>query len=370
MFSNEQFLTAYAAADGNLPASGLDDSTRIKAQRDVMDSHSLEIAAYMQLLFDTANAPQAALPQRMMLTSTTSFSKAIFQQNSADGPAAWFHLIYAYMLENTRIYELMERVIHAYRHGESLGVAGNATQQWLQTTESLFYRQQSAHDHAVMTTLTSDMRDDGRAIRRNAYYRMFGMDLNHGTEDNKPYPYVKPKLSNRDFVETLELLLRELWIALINRDNNDDNTTDPGAIESMTLKLSNMLNNRRINGTLTPEEFSSVATLDWLRLSVSFNSPIVVDLKAEAASEGERLQKIAERVALPAHGKADDYFRLAAPMSFLLRGIELQLFTTVGSYLATEESINLITTIITHWSNATGKVLKLKPRPIVVNNAA
>lgn len=369
MFSNDQFLSAYAAASNNLPTTGLDESTRAKIKLDVMGSHALEIADYMQVLFDAATDGTPPFPVTI-LHEPTSFSLAVLRNGSAKGPSAWFHLIYAYLLENTRIYELMARVIHGFRHGESLGVAAPATQQWLQTTESLFYRQQSSHDHLPMTTLTSDTRDDGRAIRRNAYYRMFGMDLNHGTEDNKPYSYVKPNLSNRDFAGILESLLRELWIALINRDNSEANPTDGGAIESMTRRLSNMLNNRRMNGTLTPEEFSAVATLDWLRLAVSFNSPVVIDLKADAASEAERLQKIANRVELSVHGKADDYFRLAAPMSYLLRGIELQLYTTVDTYLATPESRDLITTIITHWSNATGKVIKVRPTPIVVPTAA
>jgi hypothetical protein len=39
--------------------------------------------------------------------------------------------------------------------------------------------------------LSNYVRPDIHATRRNAYQRMFGMDLNHGTDDNKPYPYVK-----------------------------------------------------------------------------------------------------------------------------------------------------------------------------------
>ena len=372
MFSNDQFLKAYAVASGNsLTAKGeLDDKTREEAQLGVMGSHTLEVADYMQVLFDDANAAGSLPFPATILHSATTLSRAVLTQRSAQGPSAWFHLIYAYMLENTRIYELMERVPQVLRHGETLGIAGAATQQWLQATEALFYRQQSAHDHTSMTTLTSDARDDGRAIRRNAYFRMFGMDLNHGTADNKPYPYIKPELSNRDFVETLEMLLRELWIAWINQNTNESNPTDVGAIESMTRRLSNMLNNRRINGTLTSEEFSAVATLDWLRLAVSFNSPVVIDLKAEAASEAERLQKIAERVALPVHGKADDYFNLAAPMSFLLRGIEVQAFTTVDSYMATPDTQRMLTDIITYWSNASGKVLKQRAKPSVVSAVA
>ena len=34
----------------------------------------------------------------------------------------WDHLIYAYMIENTRIYEIFRRVLHEFVHGETLGV--------------------------------------------------------------------------------------------------------------------------------------------------------------------------------------------------------------------------------------------------------
>ena len=53
----------------------------------------------------------------------------------------WDHLIYAYMIENTRIYEIMGRVIYEFLHGEKLGAPTSpATQLWLRSTEELFYR--------------------------------------------------------------------------------------------------------------------------------------------------------------------------------------------------------------------------------------
>ena len=49
----------------------------------------------------------------------------------------------------------------------------------------------------------------------------------------------------------------------------------------------------------------------WFHLTLSFNTPVVRDLEAEANSAEERLQKIGERVGLPAHTRSDSYFRLA-----------------------------------------------------------
>ena len=43
----------------------------------------------------------------------------------------WDHLIYAYMIENTRIYEVFSRVVEEYMHGEKLGVPSEESQRWL-----------------------------------------------------------------------------------------------------------------------------------------------------------------------------------------------------------------------------------------------
>ena len=70
-----------------------------------------------------------------------------------------------------------------------------------------------------ITAITGYVRPDIHATRRNAYQRMFGMDLNHGTDDNKPYPYVKAEAANSEFVSTFEEFLREVWIGMENVNN-------------------------------------------------------------------------------------------------------------------------------------------------------
>src|SRR5262249_9755040 len=88
------------------------------------------------------------------------------------------HLIYAYMIENTGILEIFKNVLCEYLHGETLGTFTDLeleAHQWMRTTEELFYRDTSPY---FVTSLTSEVRPQLRAVRRNAYYRMFGMDLN------------------------------------------------------------------------------------------------------------------------------------------------------------------------------------------------
>ena len=128
----------------------------------------------------------------------------------------WHHLIYAYMIENTRIYEIFRRVVHEYLHGEKLGVPSPDTQLWLRNTEELFYRDAPPFFIAVTD---SHIRSDLRASRRTAYQRLFGMELNHGKDDNTPYAYSKAEAANNEFVNTFEELLREVWIGIVNLNN-------------------------------------------------------------------------------------------------------------------------------------------------------
>jgi hypothetical protein len=280
------------------------------------------------------------------------------------------HLIYAYMIENTRIYEIFRRVLYEYLHGERLETPSEESQRWLRTTEELFYRDTPPF---FAFQLTSHIRPDIRSTRRNAYYRMFGMDLNHGTDNGSPYPYERAAASNRDFVPTFEAFLREVWRGIINARNQiGPNTTDDAAIADLAGRLSDMLKDRRENGNLSREEFFFVATMSWFHLTVEFNSPIVRDLKAEGSSPAERLRAIGERVGLPSHGKAYDLFGLADPMSRLLIAIESGSLSNVANvpvlYTGGPPPLppptplrNDIQTIITNWSSATGRNMKAEP---------
>jgi hypothetical protein len=242
----------------------------------------------------------------------------------------------------------------------------------LRTTEELFYRDTPPF---FAFQLTSYVRPDIRASRRNVYYRMFGMDLNHGTDDGRPHPYEKVAAANREFVPTFEAFLREVWRGIINAQNTSGpNTTDRSAIASLAERLSNMLRDRRENGNLSREEFFYVSTMSWFHLTVEFDSSIVRDLKAEGSSPGERLRAIGERVGLPAHGKAYDLFGLADPMSRLLITLESGTFNEVANvpllFRAPPTQIrNDIETIISNWSSATGRDIKAEPVATIPNGA-
>ena len=276
-------------------------------------------------------------------------------------PTIWDHLMYAYMIENTRAFEIFRRVLEEYAYGERLSVASADGLRWLRTTEQLFYRDSPPFQ---VYSLSSWVRPDMRAVRRNAYYRMFGVDLNHGTDDNRPYPYPRAAAANVEFVSVFEGLLREVWRAIENiRNSAGPNQTDISTIANLATALYDMLRVRRQDnrGNLGRDELFHVATMSWFHLTLSYDTPIVVDLKAEATSPAERLQKVGERVGLPAHSRADAYFHLAESMSPLLREIEIGTFNTVagapGLY-STAPFLEWIQETITHWSIATGRDVK------------
>jgi hypothetical protein len=278
--------------------------------------------------------------------------------------SVWDHLIYAYMIENTRAYEIMGRVIAEFTQGERLGIPQrNDSFQWLRTTEELFYKDASPFQPF---NLVSRIRPDVAATRRNAYYRMFGMDLNHGRDGQPSYPYVKAEAANRDFVVTFEEFLREVWRAIENAANSAGaNPTDFAAIGDLAVRLQDMLNARRggdfVDPNLAREEFLAVCLAAWLHLTVSFDSPIVEELLATGPSPEERLRHIGERVGLPAHSRSHSYFILARRLSTLLVEIER------GDYSDSDGAETLagggevqraLTEVIFHWSLISGRDMK------------
>ena len=276
----------------------------------------------------------------------------------------WDHMIYAYCIENTRVYEVCQRVLAELIHGERLGSLSAAGHRWVRASEELFFRDSVP---SLIASLVSSVRPDIRATRRNAYYRMFAMDLNHGTDDNRPYPYTKSDSSNQSFVPTFEALLREIWRGYINATNTSGpNTTDKAVLSELCRRLHEMMSERRRNGNLSREEFVSVAAMSWFHLTLSSNTPILVDLKADASTPEERLRRLGERVGIGTHSRSRSFFTIAEPLSKLLSLIEAGQFdasATVGDLYDPDPAninslVGITLPIIHHWSVATGHDLK------------
>lgn len=279
----------------------------------------------------------------------------------------WEHLIYAYLIENTRVLQIFRRVVEWYAAGERLEVPTIDTRAWLRSTEELFFREPPAFH---ISSVSSWTRPDLEASRRNAYWRMFGMDLNHGGSDGRPYPYVRGAGGNADFIPLWESFLQEVWQGFINRKNSSgENYSDPESVANRADGLAQLMRVRREKGNLAREEFFFTAMLSWFHLTLEADTPVVIDLKAEATTPEERLRKIGERVGIAPHPKARSFFEMAEPASSLMRFLELERFSesTTAAALFNDEPNNAARAdaliVINHWSMATGRDLKLR-RPV------
>ena len=273
----------------------------------------------------------------------------------------WDHLIYAYLIENTCVYKIFRRVLFEYMHGEKLGVPTREAQFWLRNTEELFYSNPAPFS---IYNVVSQIRPDMEATRRNSYFRMFGIDLNHGDADNKPYPFLKADAANRDFISTFEDFLQEVWVGIVNTQNTSGvKRTDDAAIASLATQLHDMLNDRRLNGNISREEFQAVSMMSWFHLTLEDDFPIIVSLRAEGTREDQRLYRVAERTSTAVHAKAFDFFKLSRPMSTILTLIETGVFNeevNVKDLFENGAIESDIRTIITHWGYATGRDMKVR----------
>jgi hypothetical protein len=292
----------------------------------------------------------------------------------------WDHLIYAYLIENTRAEEIVRRLIYEVAHGERLGMPTNdLTFAWLQITEDLFY---SYGPSLNPVSIVSQLRPEPRSTRRNAYFRMFGMDLNHGTANGRSFPYEKAPVANRDFIPTFEAFLRENWQAIEHaRNTAGPNPTDLGVIADLALRLQTMLNERRGGANDAPnlarQEFSAVAAMSWLHLLVAADNAVLNDFKAAGSAPEERLARLGQRVGIPAHAHSHSFFILAPIVSKLLIAIEAGIYSnqTGVALLHQPPRVSELLSIIDHWSRVTARNLKalpvssssvstVKPRPL------
>jgi hypothetical protein len=272
-----------------------------------------------------------------------------------NGPESFHHLIYAFALENTKMVEIFRRVLIELVHGERLSLGSQATQRWAELTEELFFTHPRMYS---IRGITSDVRSRHDAVRRNAYYRLLGLDLSHGQEDGAPVPYIKADVANRDFALLFEALLREVWLGIKNRNNLvGEDATDDSAIDTLLRRLREMLRGRRLGGARAREEFDAVAMLSWLHLTVLFNTAITADLRADAAGPADRLRLIGQKVGIAPHSRADAFLQLAQPLSILLRAIELNAIPNAAALYNGPYTADMLT-LITQWSIATGQNLK------------
>jgi hypothetical protein len=294
-----------------------------------------------------------------------------------------YHLIFSYLIENTRIVQIFEKLFAMILYDEKLTkVSSSIAARWLDNTEKLFFKSISNHKPR---NIAGQLRTSDEATRRNAYYRMFGMDLAFGdAQTNTPSNYIKSDFFNSSFIVLFESFLREIWQAYTNaRNTSGANTTDMQQIADIAQKLQELLMSRRttqltLNGyadqNLSYVEYSSTVLMSWLFFIISADTPVVSYLNSHANTPGERLLNIGRRVGLPAHNKSEAILDIAAPMGATLRSIELGDFNNdqwVNQIIRSQVTVpippplqvqagilNNLLIIINNWEKATGHRIK------------
>ncbi|MFL5788216.1 MAG: hypothetical protein ACJ748_09185 [Flavisolibacter sp.] len=294
-----------------------------------------------------------------------------------------YHLIYAYLLENTRILQIFERVIEKYVMDEELGVAQiPEVLQWIFNSEKLFFKDENTRS----SNIRSLIRPSYDANRRNAYYRMFGIDLAFGdisSGSGSTMQYYKANTANQQFIPLFERYLSEIWQAYTNaRNTSGQNSSDVNNVVELAVQLQELLAARRggrpggpniyATRNLSYEEFSSVILLSWFTFIISDNTPVVQFLNCQSSTIGERLIKIGNKVGIQAHTKCQAMFEMAGAAANILNLLE------AGGYLDNNGNVqnmlsslnppvtlsldsdymNAFLTVINNWEKATGHKIK------------
>jgi hypothetical protein len=283
------------------------------------------------------------------------------------GGLPWDHAAYAMIIESTGVFEILAEVTRRYVIGETLEPPSLHTEQWLRSTEELFFRDPALFH---ITGITSQFRPDQRVTRRNLYWRLLGMDLPHPLPPGYQAAGAEPQPWKRDvgvanvrFHELWIELLRQVWIGYENATNTSGpKPTDPAYIAEICRYLKDMLVMRRLKGLEAREEFVAVTQLSWFHLTVESDTPLVVDLRAQGSDPYDRLVKIGQRVAMQPSPRSWELFQIADLVSAVLRLIELGIFdnTNAAAALYTPSSTlqRDMIRIVDLWEMATGDGIK------------
>jgi hypothetical protein len=301
-----------------------------------------------------------------------------------------YSLMYSYMLENTQLVDIFKSLIQKYSRTEDLGgnnsnVDNQIVFHWLKNADKLFFENELSDETAFRNLI----RPNSEATRRNAYWRMFGIELAFST-DQPVEGYDEGKESNLQFIFLFESFLSEIWAAYLNAHNfNGPGSMDVTAINDLATRMRELLSSRRDDsfddhtfyGTLniSQEEFSAVLLTAWFNFVVSYNSPVVEFLGCQADTSWERLTKMGNKVGIAVHSECRELFELSEPMNIILNSIEAgDTFTDrdwVQNMVAAPKSdsqpsihsyfMNNVFTIINNWEKATGHKIKNPEAPRV-----
>jgi hypothetical protein len=321
----------------------------------LLNADVLDLDLYVAQVWD-AFSPPAPEPRAGPSARQALWSMGAFVRYPPSASPAWEHLGYSFALESSRMVQIFDRVVHEYTIGERLGIPGHATQRWLDTMQALLHpgRGAGAWPNDTMSRRATE------SVRRNAYWRLFGMELSFGTDRNEVFDYEKAEASNTNFVPQFEAMLRAIRRATARTGRPQLGSQRLHAsVLTCVSELRNVLIERRQSNFLAREELAAATVMGWLELSLRVDSPVVKDLRVEADSAATRLALIGDRIGLPAHQKSEALFALAPDFSLLLRAIESDalLESALPLLQAGSPLADASQRVIVNWSAAIGATL-------------
>jgi hypothetical protein len=229
------------------------------------------------------------------------------------------HLVYAYLIEKTGIFEIFRRASELHKSGVGMLTRSNDGQRFWRMADNLIF---SAPSQNTVWDLACQIDRDEQA-RRRLLYSTFGFELTASEPPAQGNIRQASTASNREFIANFEAFGYEVWRGIVNRNNNAGaNDTNYEAIVTQAKWLQHSLQTMRQRSSLSLEEFRAVGVMSLLHLAVSFNSSVVKDFNAEANEPADRLDRIGQRVGIAANPNARALFEIAPYFSSLLQLVE------------------------------------------------
>jgi hypothetical protein len=278
-------------------------------------------------------------------------------------PSSWDHLIYAYMIESTRVCEIFRKLSALYKSGAQLPPPSIASRQFWFMADSVILSPPQAICVWTGASRTPEEEEASRhALYRNTFAREFS-----GADENRRAGFAQS--STPDFFAKFEAFLGEAWRGIVQaRSPQAQRDTNHQKLASLAMDLSNQLVTMRERTSLTLEEFRAVAIASMLHVVVSVNSQVVNDLGANAVSSAERLALMGKKCGIAPSPRAPALFEISRPLSVILRALESGAFNDVpgARFLCSNGNLqDLFETAIGLYNEAVGKDLTARKTDVV-----
>jgi hypothetical protein len=279
-------------------------------------------------------------------------------------PDSWDHLIYAFLIENTGIFDILRKAAELYKSSAQLPPARPLAKQFWFMVENVVFS-----PPATICVLRTAIKSSDETEQRHALYRdTFGLELDR----TEPGPHGRaqgPRETSSEFVRALETFLHEAWRGIVQqRSATGVRDINYRKLAISASALHDYMIARRERTDLTLEEFRAVAIMSLLHTALSFNSAVVTALGADAFNCAERLAFIGKLCGIAAHPRANSLFEISRPLSGLLRFVEAGAFSTVPgaqNLCRIQGFQDLVETVVGLYPEAMGRGLARRDAEIV-----